>query len=62
MWTVENSHEIVIRGHQYIWAGFLRDTISELLENVSLEDRLSIWFQHDAAPAQFRSIVGYMNI
>lgn len=32
---------------------FLRDILPELLENVALEDRLNMWFQHDGAPAHF---------
>lgn len=36
---------------------FLRDILPDLLENVALEDRVNMWFQHDGAPTHFGNIV-----
>jgi hypothetical protein len=32
---------------------FIRDTLPELLDEIPLEDRTSMWFMHDGAPAHF---------
>lgn len=42
---------------------FLRDILPELLENVPIQLRRRMWFQHDGAPAHFSNIVReYLNV
>ena len=36
---------------------FLKEVLGELLEDVSLDIRRRLWFQHDDAPPQFVSAV-----
>lgn len=36
---------------------FLRDILPELMEEVPLEERIGMWFQHDGAPAHFGNII-----
>lgn len=42
---------------------FLRDVLPELLEDIPLEVRQGMWFQHDGAPAHFANEVqNYLNV
>ena len=46
----------------YIRAIFIRDKLPEMLENVPLQVRERLWFQHDGAPAYFAlDVREYMN-
>lgn len=41
---------------------FIRDILTELLEDIPLDAILGMWFQHDGAPAHFAQIVrDYLN-
>ena len=41
---------------------FIRDILPEMLENVSLQVRQRLWFQHDGAPALFAlDVREYLN-
>jgi hypothetical protein len=40
-----------------IYANFLRDKLPALLENVPLQTRLQMYYQHDGAPPHYRQVV-----
>jgi hypothetical protein len=49
-----------LNGERYLV--FLRQELPVLLENVSLETRMNMWYQHDGCPAHFSRIVrDYLN-
>ena len=45
--------EIPVRLNSEIYLNFLQNQLGELLEDVPLEVRLGLYFQHDGAPAHF---------
>ena len=40
-----------LTGHTYLI--FLQEVLGEILEDMSLENRRRLWFQHDGAPPRF---------
>ena len=44
-----------------IYANFLRDELPALLENVPLQTRLQMYYQHDAAPPHFSQVLRHSD-
>ncbi|XP_039310588.1 uncharacterized protein LOC120358899 [Solenopsis invicta] len=49
--SVIGPFELPARVNGEIYSNFLSEHLSELLEDISLEERRAMWFQHDGAPS-----------